>query len=161
HQNNIRVEAALRCLSVPSADLSRLERRIGPGYVVIHLKRPQPGIYELAVTTYSTTPVTCTIAAFVKSPVRLKLSNVAERRALGHPIDLHFSVEEHGRPVHAPMVSAEAFVPVTSVSLLARQWKKEMCLPDSRTAEPKREEVERAQVVREHLRLATGCDPFQ
>jgi len=160
HQGNVRLETGLRCLSVPSADLSRLERKTGPGYVVMRLKRPQPGIYELSVAASSTGPVTCSVAVFVKSPLRLKLSKVVEPVALGHPIDLHFSLVEHGRPVHALAVSAEAFRPAASVQLLAKQWNKEMRLPTSQTTDRLGEELARAQVVREHLRRMTGRDPF-
>jgi len=161
YQQNVRLDATLRCLSVATADLSRLERKTGPGYVVMRLKRPQPGIYELIVTAFSTAPVTCSVAAFVKSPLRLKLGKRTERIVKGRHIDLHFSVLEHERPVHALKISAEAFRPTTSVKLLAKQWTKEMRLPISKPADVLGEELPRAQAVRQHLRQTTGRDPFQ
>jgi hypothetical protein len=161
HHDNVRLQADLRCLSVPSADVNRLERKTGPGYIVMRLKRPQPGIYELNVTAFSSGPVTCSVAAYVKSPLRLRLGKATGRLTPGHPIDLDFSVLEHGRPIHALSVSAEVFSPAASIQSLARQWKKAMRLPERQTADPVSEELARALAVREHLRVTTGRDPFE
>ena len=161
HQSNVRLDAALRCLSVPSADLSRLERKTGPGYLVMRLKRPQPGIYELAVAASSTGPVTCSVAAYVKSSLRLNVSKIVGRLAPGHPIDLHLSVLERGRPVGALSVSAEAWCPTTSLRLLARQWTKDMRGPPAANLDRPAEDLARAQAVREHVRRTTGRDPAQ
>jgi hypothetical protein len=83
------------------------------------------------------------------------------RLAVGNPIDLHFSVLEHGRPVRALSVSAEDFCPATPIQLLYKQWKKEMRLPSSQTTDRSRKELVRAQAVRAHLRLTTEQDPVQ
>jgi hypothetical protein len=158
---DVRLEAKLRCLSVPAADLSRLDRKTGPGYLVMRLKRPQPGIYELTVAASSAGPVTCSVAAYVKSHLRLRLGAIPERRALGHPIDLHFAVRERDRLVTALSVSAASWSPAASIRSLAQQWNEQLSVPAAATADRMREEVARAQAVREHLRLTPRGDPVR
>jgi hypothetical protein len=160
-QTHVRLDAELRCLSVPSADLSRLDRKAGPGYAVMRLKRPQPGTYELRVTAWSAGPVTCSVAAYVKSPLRLHLREIGKSFEPGNPIDLAVSIREKGRLARGLSVSALATCPTTSIGLLARQWKREMRLPPDRTGDPSGDELLRAQAVREHLRSSTGKDPVQ
>jgi hypothetical protein len=148
----------LRCLSVPSADLHRLERKTGIGYVVMRLKRPQPGIYELTVSPSSVRPVTCSVAAYVKSPLRLHLTTIRDPILLGRPIDLHLSVLDNGKPLQSLSISAEARTPATSIQMLAKQWKKDMGLR-SDAADRIGETLARAVAVRDHVRISTGQDP--
>ncbi|MET0650805.1 MAG: M14 family zinc carboxypeptidase [Pyrinomonadaceae bacterium] len=180
HQGDVRLDAELRCLTVPSADLRRLERKMAPGYTLLHLKRPQPGVYELKVSTASAGPVTCALAAYVKSALRLNWGKASGRIEPGQPIHLPVAVVEDGRPVRQLSVSAEALSPATSVSLLARQWRRSLRPPlrkllcpvtlikwlarrwqSGKTADESGEEVARAFAVREHLLLTTGRDPFR
>jgi hypothetical protein len=160
HQGNVGLIAELRCLSVPSSDLSRLQRKTGDGYIVMRLKRPQPGFYELAIAASSSAPVTCSIAAYVKSPLRLNLVKTKDVIALGQCIDLNLSVIEAESPVKKLSVSAEMLFPTTSVKHLARQWKKEMGEVSAITADSSGIEVAQAQTVRKYLQLKIGRDPF-
>jgi hypothetical protein len=158
HQADVQIETTLRCLSVPSADLHRLERKTGIGYVVMRLKRPQPGIYELTVSPSSVRPVTCSVAAYVKSPLRLHLTTIRDPILLGRPIDLHLSVLDNGKPLQSLSISAEARTPATSIQMLAKQWKKDMGLR-SDAADRIGETLARAVAVRDHVRISTGQDP--
>jgi hypothetical protein len=158
HQADVQIETTLRCLSVPSADLHRLERKTGIGYVVMRLKRPQPGIYELTVSPSSVRPVTCSVAAYVKSPLRLHLTTIRDPILPGRPIDLHLSVLDNGKPLQSLSISAEARTPATSIQMLAKQWKKDMGLR-SDAADRIGETLARAVAVRDHVRISTGQDP--
>jgi hypothetical protein len=160
HQADATIEANLYCLSIPNADLSRLERRTGAGYVIMRLKRPQPGIYQVSVSATASGPVTCSVTAWVKSPLRLHFGKTGGRIAPGEPINLHFSVLEHDRPVKKLSISAEVLSPATSVKHLARQWKIEMGQPAERTADPLGKELAHALAVRGYLQYTTGKDPF-
>src|SRR5205085_1253046 len=126
HEAHSRVEASLQCLSIPDMDMGRIERRSAPGYQVMRWKRPQPGVYELAVQVIASGPATCSVAAFVQSPLRLKVAAIKGRIEMGQPVDLPFAVLEHGKPVVQAAVSAHSFAPATSVRLLARDWKSGM-----------------------------------
>jgi hypothetical protein len=158
HQADVQIETTLRCLSVPSADLHRLERKTGIGYVVMRLKRPQPGIYELTVSPSSVRPVTCSVAAYVKSPLRLHLTTIRDPILPGRPIDLHLSVLDNGKPLQSLSISAEARTPATSIQMLAKQWKKDVGLR-SDAADRIGETLARAVAVRDHVRISTGQDP--
>jgi hypothetical protein len=158
HQADVQIETTLRCLSVPSADLHRLERKTGIGYVVMRLKRPQPGIYELTVSPSSVRPVTCSVAAYVKSPLRLHLTTIRDPILPGRPIDLHLSVLDNGKPLQSLSISAEVRTPATSIQMLAKQWKKDMGLR-SDAADRIGETLARAVAVRDHVRISTGQDP--
>lgn len=160
HQSDVCLSATLRCLSLPFADLSRLERKTGPGYLVMRLKRPQPGVYELRVDATSAGPVTCAVAGYLKSPLRLRLGKLKGRQRLGRPIDLPFAILDKGRPFQQLSVSADVLCPVTSIALLAKQWKRNMSLTSEPLDQAEKQRA-RAQAVREHLRLTTGQDPLQ
>jgi hypothetical protein len=160
HEPGARVDASLQCLSVHNADLTRIERRAAGGYQVMRWKRPQPGVYELTVKVLDSGPVTCSVAAFVQSRLRLKFESVAGRVEMGQPIYLPFAILDNGKPVSQVSVTAHALVPATSVRLLARDWKKEMALPEGQHPDSLPEAVARALAVRTHLRATTGRDPF-
>jgi hypothetical protein len=160
HEPHARVEACLRCLSVPDADLSRMERRAAPGYQVLRWKRPQPGIYDLNVTVYVAGPCTCSVAAYVRSPLRLKLGYVAGRPKMGQSIYLPFSILDAGKPVADVSILAHSLAPTTSVRLLADEWKPGMSLPRTNRQDTLPELVARALAIRNRRRAETGCDPF-
>src|SRR5262249_9180668 len=94
HANGVAFEASLRSISSPYADLSRIARKRGPGHLLLHLKRPPAGIYELRVTFASRVAVACSIAAYVRSPLRLHLGSFESQLAAGRPIDLAVAVLE-------------------------------------------------------------------
>jgi len=156
----VRLDAALQCLTLPEADLARIERRMGPGYVVLRIKRPQPGIYRLDIVAASAAPVKCSMAAWVRSPLRLILSKPRRNVAPGKPINLGFSVLDGRDPVEKDSVAAQAHCPLTSLELLAKQWTKDMHLPRKEIADPQSDDLMRALAVRDHLRQTTGRDPF-
>jgi hypothetical protein len=160
-QSAVRLEATLRSISSPNADLSRIARKSGSGYLVLHLKRPQAGIYELRVMVQSRAAALCSIAAYLRSPLRLRLGRFDKRLAAGQPIDLSCAVLEHGKAVPGLSVSASVARPLTSVRLLARQWKEAMGLKQLEGAERLPRKVAQAQAVREHLHRTTGQDPFR
>jgi hypothetical protein len=160
-ESGVRLEAALRSISSPYADLSRIARKSGPGYLVLHLKRPQAGIYELRVTVQSRVAASCSVAAYVRSPLRLRLGRFDKRLAAGRPIELSVAVLERGKAVPGLSLSATAASPLTSVRLLARQWKETIGLRQLEGADRLPREVEQAQAVREHLHRTTGLDPFR
>jgi Zinc carboxypeptidase/von Willebrand factor type A domain len=160
HEAHSRVEASLQCLSIPDVDLGRIERRSAPGYQVMRWKRPQPGVYELTVRVIASGAATCSVAAFVQSPLRLKIEAIKGGVEMGKPVDLSFAILEHGKPIAQAAVSAHLFAPATSVRLLAREWKSGMRLPENTGRDVLPEPVARALAVRSHLRSTTGRDPF-
>jgi hypothetical protein len=160
-ESGVRLEATLRSVSSPFADLSRIARKSGPGYLVLHLKRPPAGIYELRVTIQSRIPATCSLAAYVRSPLRLHLGRFDKRLAAGNPVDLSVAVLERGKAVPGLSLSATAASPMTSVQLLARQWKESIGLRQIEGADGLPREVAQAQAVREQLHRTTGQDPFR
>lgn len=160
HEPDAQIEASLKCLSVSDVDLRRIERRSAPGYQVMRWKRPQPGVYELTVRLIASGAATCSVAAFVQSPLRLKFEAIKDRTETGQPIDLPFAILEHGKPLTPTAISAHSFVPTASVRLLAREWKKGMRLPENTGRDGMPEVVARALAVRSHLYRTTGLDPF-
>lgn len=160
HEPHAQIEASLQCLSVPDVDLRRIERRSAPGYQVMRWKRPQPGVYELTVRVSASGAATCSVAAFVQSPLRLQIKPITKRIAMGQPINLPFAILDHGKPVVQAAIEAHALMPATSVRLLAREWKKGMRLPENASLDAMPEAVARALAVRSHLRCQTGRDPF-
>jgi hypothetical protein len=159
HEPPAQMEVSLECLSTPDVDLGRIERRSAPGYQVMRWKRPQPGVYELIMRLIAPGPATCSVAAFVQSPLRLKFGAIKDRMEMGRPIDLPFAILDHGKPVVKAAISAQSFAPATSVRLLARDWKKGMRLPENTGRDVMPEHVAQALAVRSHLR-STGRDPF-
>src|SRR5262245_23092568 len=159
-ENGVAVEAALRSISSPYADLSRLARKDGSGYLLLHLKRPPAGIYELRVMVNSRADVPCSIAAYVRSPRRLHLGSFDKPLAAGRPIDLSVEVLERGKALSRLSLSATAASPLTSVRLLSRQWDDKIGLSQLEKTDRLPREVEQAQAVGEHLLRATGQDPF-
>lgn len=159
HELHARVETSLKCISLSDADLSRIKQRTAPGYQVMYWKRPQPGVYELTVRVIGSAAATCSVAAFVRSPLRLKVKPIKDYMAAGQPIALPFSIFDHGKPVTKVEISAHVLAPSTSVNTLARGWKTEMKLPtDGKDKLP--ELVAKALAVRSHLQRTTGHDPF-
>lgn len=159
HEAHSRMEASLQCLSIPDVDLGRIERRSASGYQVMRWKRPQPGTYELTVRVIASGMATCSVAAFVRSPLRLKIEAIKGGMEMGQPIDLPFAILEHGKLIVQTAVSAYSFAPASSVRLLARDWKPGMRTPEN-TGDVLPEPVVRALAVRSHLRATTGTDPF-
>jgi hypothetical protein len=90
----------------------------------------------------------------------LKVEAIKDRTAMGQPVDLPFAILDHGKPVVKAAISAQSFAPATSVRLLARDWKKEMRLPENTRGDFLPEEVAQALAVRSHLRRTTGRDPL-
>ena len=154
------MDASLQCLSMPDVNLGRIERRSAAGYQVMRWKRPQPGIYELTVWVVASGAATCSVAAFVKSPLRVRIEAINRGVELGQPVDLPFAILEQGEPIVQAAVSAYCFAPATSVRLLSREWRKRMRLPESSGRDVLPTPVERALAVRSHLRSTTGRDPF-
>ncbi|HKR84729.1 MAG TPA: M14 family zinc carboxypeptidase [Terriglobales bacterium] len=160
HEPHAQIETSIECLSVADVDLRRIERRSAPGYQVMRWKRPQPGVYELTVRVIASGAATCSVAAFIQSPLRLRLQPITDHIETGQSIDLPFAILEHGKPVARAAISAHSFAPATSVQLLARDWKKGMHLPENTGHDALPEAVARALAVRSHLRSRTGRDPF-
>jgi len=160
HEPHAQIEASLQCLSVPDVDLGRIEQRSAPSYRVMRWKRPQPGVYELTVRAIASGAATCSVAAFVQSPLRLKIEAIRERIEMGQLIDLPFAILDHGKPMVQAAIAAHSFAPATSVRLLARNWKKGMSLPENTGRDVLPEAIARALAVRSHLRSTTGRDPF-
>src|SRR5262249_28504214 len=144
HANGVAFEASLRSISSPYADLSRIARKRGPGHLLLHLKRPPAGIYELRVTFASRVAVACSIAAYVRSPLRLHLGSFESQLAAGRPIDLAVAVLERGIPLPGLSLSATAASPQTSVRLLAKQWNDDIGLSHIERADRLPREVEQA-----------------
>ena len=115
-QKHIMIEATLKSISSPSAYLSRVARKRGPGYLLLHLKRPPAGIYELRVSVQSPMAVPCCIAAFVRSSVRLHVGRLEGSVAGGPPIDLSVAVLERGKVLPQLVVSGTALSPPTWVA---------------------------------------------
>jgi hypothetical protein len=159
-ESGVALEASLRSISSPYADLSRIACKRGSGYLLLHLKRPPAGIYELRVTVKSNVAVPCSIAAYVRSPLRLHLGSFDKRLAAGRPIDLSVDVFERGNAVPGLSVSATAASPSTSVQLLAEQWSDNLGLSHVEKVDRLPREVEQAQAAGEHLFRATRRDPF-
>jgi hypothetical protein len=159
-ESGVALEASLRSISSPYADLGRIARKGGSGYLLLHLKRPPAGIYELQVAVKSRVAVPCSIAAYVRSPLRLHLGSFDKRLAAGRPIDLPVAVLERGSALPRLSLSATVASPQTSVRLLAKQWNDEIGLSHIEKADHLPHEVEQAQAVGEHLLRATGQDPF-
>jgi hypothetical protein len=160
HEPHAQVEASLRCLSVPDVDLGRIDLRSAPGCQVMRWKRPQPGVYELSVRVIASGSATCSVAAFVQSPLRLHMAVIRDRIEMGAPFDLPFTILDGGKPIVRTSVSAQSFAPATSIRLLAREWKPGMRLPESTGHDGLPEPVARALAVRANLRNTTGRDPF-
>jgi hypothetical protein len=158
--NGVALEAALRSISSPYADFGRIACKNGSGYLLLHLKRPPAGIYELRVTVKSRAAAPCSIAAYVRSPRRLHLGSFEKPLAAGRPIDLSVAVLERGNALSRLSLSATAASPLTSVRLLTRQWDDNIGLSQLEKADRLPREVEQAQAVGEHLLRATGQDPF-
>jgi hypothetical protein len=158
--NGVALEATLRSISSPYADLSHIARKGGSGYLLLHLKRPPAGIYELRMTVKSRVAVPCSIAAYVRSPLRLHLGSFDKRLAAGRPIDLSVAVLERGKALPGLSLSATAASPLTSVRLLTRQWDDSIALSQLEETDRLPRKVEQAQAVGEHLFRATGQDPF-
>jgi hypothetical protein len=158
--SGVTIEASLRSISSPYADLSRIARKSRSGYLLLHLKRPPAGIYELRVTFESRVAVACSIAAYMRSPLSLHLSSFDQRLAAGRPIDLSVAVLERGNALPRLSLSAMAASPLTSVRLLAKQWNDNIGLSHLEKSDRFPREVEQAQAVGERLLRATGQDPF-
>ena len=150
--DGFRLAVELECLSVPFADLRRVERKQGPGYQVLRIRRPQPGLYRLTVKAFGGGPLTCSVAAFVKSPVRFRWAG---------PRALEFHVSEGERAIENVSFAAQALVPATSIRLLAARWKKEMGMPERGSADPLNESVALGEQVRAYLLRTQGSDPLQ
>ncbi|WP_439407368.1 M14 family zinc carboxypeptidase [Bradyrhizobium sp. DASA03076] len=159
-ESGVALEATLRSISSPHADLSRIARKRGSGYLLCHLKRPPAGIYELRVTMQSRIAVTCSVAAYVRSPLRLHLARFDKPLAAGSPLDLSVAVLECGNALPRLSLSATVASPLASVRLLAKQWNDNIGQSDLKKADRLPREVEQAQVVGEHFLRATGQDPF-
>jgi hypothetical protein len=160
HQLHGRVEGVLRCLSVANVDLRRIEHRSVPGYHVMRWRRPQPGIYELTVSVIASGSATCSVAAFLKSQLRLKFEEIKGLKT-GQPVYIPFTILDDKKPITQQVsVSAHSFAPTTSIHLLARKWKKNMRLQKGRDLDSVPETVARALAVRTHLRDSIGSDPF-
>jgi hypothetical protein len=160
HEASARVEASLQCVSVPDVDLGRIERRSTSSYQIMRWRRPQPGVYELTVRVIASGAATCSVAAFVQSPLRLKVRGMSKRIEMGQSIDMPFAILDHGKPLVQAAISAHAFAPTTSVRLLAREWKAGMRVPENPRRDVLPEAVARALAVRSHVRSTTGRDPF-
>jgi hypothetical protein len=160
HEPHAQVETSLQCRSISDVDLTRTERRSSPGYQVLRWKRPQPGVYELTVRVIGSGTVTCSVAAFIQSPLRLKVKPFRQGVETGQSIDLPFDILEHGKPLVKAAISAHSLAPATSVLQLAREWKEGMRLPGNSGGDALPEAVGRALAARAHIRNTTGRDPF-
>ena len=141
-------------------NLERLERRAAPGYLVMRWKRPQPGISELKVKVIAAGAATCSVAAFVRSPLRLKVYSTSKQIAMGEPIDFPITILDHEKTLTKAAILAQSFSPATSVRKLARDWKKGMQIPENSKGDNYPEEVARALAVRWHLLRTSRHDPF-
>jgi hypothetical protein len=159
-QRGVEFDVALRAICPTVADLGRTQRRAGVGYQVLRLRRPQPGTYELTVTMHSGS-ARCSVAAYVTSPLRLRLGLPLVSARLGAPIDLGVTVTEGREHIGGWSVSARALVPTSSLRLLneAVEDAPSPVFQDRGDRVP--EGVTRALAIRDVRRRKTGNDPLR
>jgi hypothetical protein len=158
HNPGAELDVTLRALSPVFADLSRTRRRVGRGHHVLHLRRPQPGLYEVTVTVRPA-PARCSIVTYVKSPLRLRLGpSVPVTR--GEPIDVAVGVIERKHELQRFSVTATAFVPTTSIRLLNERGANVPTPPMPDRPDTLPADVARALAIRGALRRQTGLDPL-
>jgi hypothetical protein len=158
HHPGVELDVTLRAISPLFTDVSRVRRRVGRSHQVLHLRRPQPGLYELTVTARPA-PARCSIAAFVNSPLRLRLGPAAAIKR-GEPLDVTVGVIEREQELQRFSVTGSVFSPTTSLRLLNERGKDLPTRPIVERDDRVPPEVARALAIREALRRQTGADPL-
>lgn len=165
--NNPKIDlrVTLRPPQGPVMDLSRVRTTGGAGYKLLRVRRPQAGIWSLEIDRASGAGAFhCTMAAFLRSDIRLRLAPGAKAYVVNKPLSVLVQVHDGRRLVNGFQGTGLVARPAASLSTLIRDWKKK--LPPVPPARLKARDalprpVLQALVIRDRLRKQTGEDPLR
>lgn len=144
----------LRCLSLADCDLSRVQTTKSGSHRVLRWRRPQPGVYELAIRGAGR----FALAVFVRSPVRARLIPPRAQR-LKSSMEWQVAVESAGKAIHDLSLKMQALapqnLPITKLSTDRAQ------LPASFATDALPEGVARQILEAEAIRKRSGIDPLK
>jgi hypothetical protein len=161
----IDLRVILRPPDGPVMDLSRVHRINGRAYKVLRLRRPQAGVWSLQIQRESGHgAVSCTVAAFLRSDLRLRLVTGAKTFIAGRPLSTLVQIRDHGHVVNHFQGTALISRPAASLSTLLQDWKKKLppVLPaqlKAKDALPK--SVLQALMIRDRLHQQSKQDPLR
>ena len=159
------LRVTLRPPQGPVMDLSRVRTTGGAGYKLLRVRRPQAGIWSLEIERMSGAGAfTCTMGAFLRSDLRLRLAPGAKAFVVNKPLSVLVQIHDGRELVSSFQGSALVARPAASLSTLLRDWKKKLppvppALLKARDALP--QPVLQALVIRDRLRKQTGEDPLR
>lgn len=159
------LRVTLRPPEGPILDLGRVRRTDGRGYRALHLRRPQGGVWSLRVQRVrGAAPISCTVAAFLRSELRLRLVPDAKAFIVGRPIGVLVHVADREGVVERLRGDSLVAAPAGSLGTLVRDWHRPLpSIPaaelTARDALPK--PVLQALRIRERVRQETKRDPLR
>ncbi len=161
---SINLRVTLRPPQGPVMDLSRVRKFNGRAYKVLRLRRPQAGVWSVDIQRQpGGGKLSCTLAAFLRSDLRLRLAPAAKAFVSGKPANVLVQVRDRGKAVTQFRGTTVVARPAASLSMLTRNVKKLPPVPkgmlEARDALP--EPVLQALIIRDRLVKQTKQDPLR
>lgn len=160
-----KLRVRLRPPDGPIMDLRRVHRTDGSGYTVLRLRRPQAGVWSIEIErSLGTSPATCTVAAFLRSDLRLRIVQSAKAFIVNKPVGVLAQVIDKGQAVDRFKGTALVSRPAASLASLIAGWKGK--LPTVPPAMLKAKDglppsVLQALLIRQQVMQQTKLDPLR
>ena len=160
----IDLRVTLRPPQGPVMDLSRVRQINGRAYKVLRLRRPQAGVWSVDIQRPSGGgKLSCTLAAFLRSDLRLRLVPAAKAFVAGKPAKILVQAQDQGKIVRQFRGTTLVARPAASLSTLVKDVKKLPPVPKdvlkAKDALPER--VLQALIIRDRLFQQTKQDPLR
>jgi hypothetical protein len=121
------LEVYLPAPESPLMDLSRLRQMNGVACKTLKMRRPQPGAWKLEIRRPAGSSIpSCTIAVFLRSNLKLRLSPGAGTFLAGQPAILLVHVLEESRPIKQYRHNALVSHPIGSIASIRQAWNKRL-----------------------------------
>lgn len=152
----------------PIMDLSRVHRSDGRAYKLLRIRRPQGGVWSIGMRPAAGSGTfSCTVAAFLRSELRLRLVPAARAFIAGKPINVLVQVLDRQVPPKRFTGRAVVSSPTASLGGLVADWmKKNTRMPvvpkrisSAQDAMPKT--ALQALIIRDLVREQTKIDPLR
>jgi hypothetical protein len=107
-------------------DDSYLRRKAGQGYAVFTLQEPMPGQWFVEIATFGATHARCTVAGFVRSPLRLSVSVKTTKVSDGLVLKTTAQIFEGASPVSGAKATAQVIHPLFNIPGLLQQFRPQL-----------------------------------
>lgn len=158
------LRVTLRPPQGPVMDLTRVRQINGRAYKVLRLRRPQAGVWSVDIQRPSSGgKLSCTLAAFLRSDLRLRLAPAAKAFVVGKPASILVQVQDRGKIVRQFRGTSFVARPAASLSTLIRDAKKLPPVPEDmlKAKDALPEAVLQALIIRDRLQQETKQDPLR